>query len=363
MANMTQKEAINAAINLAKPEIESIIRRQFPDADGPDIDCLVLEAIQPTINEMDTKRRKKDKATGVVTLVDSPLLNAAPRSVAACIIAARLKGFNVNAPDKMCCSAVYGGIASVVYSWEAGFLLMMKTRLYLDVYAHLVFENDVFEMELGTCEKVTHKPAKGMRGKVVGAYAIARAINGCDRVSYYGEEKLAQMRASSPSRWEGADHDAMALKGPCKNLYARTKHNSPKTHDLVMEHDEGDEDNLGPDEGAPTVLFPPPTFEGAPLPVHASVPAPPPVPAPVPAPPPKAVGIEEYVLLMQDVSYLLLVGSPERIAADLAISDAPKGIKADWRKAFTAALSAIHKEQRQAVMGAHTEVVKWLNTR
>lgn len=38
--------------------------------------------------------------------------------------------------------------------------------------AHVVYENDVFEIELGGGKSLLHRPAKGDRGKAVGAYCI-----------------------------------------------------------------------------------------------------------------------------------------------------------------------------------------------
>lgn len=68
-----------------------------------------------------------------------------------------------------------------------------------NVYAHLVYENDLFEQILGTSNEIIHKPKLGSRGNVVGVYAVAVLANGSKQVEVMDVSEVNEIRDSSES--------------------------------------------------------------------------------------------------------------------------------------------------------------------
>lgn len=92
------------------------------------------------------------------------------------------------------------------------------------IAAHAVYENDFFEVEFGTEEKLTHRPAIENRGKVVGAYAVAFFDDGTTQFESLDATDLAKIRAVSRAKsgpwkdWEEEMARKSAVRRLCKYL-------------------------------------------------------------------------------------------------------------------------------------------------
>ena len=62
--------------------------------------------------------------------------------------------------------------------------LAYRSGQFKSIYAHEVFENDLFDYEYGLDQKLVHKPAAEDRGKVIGYYAIFHLQNGGHGFAY-----------------------------------------------------------------------------------------------------------------------------------------------------------------------------------
>lgn len=87
-----------------------------------------------------------------------------------------------------------------------------------------VFENDEFEITLGTSPKIHHRPAKGERGKPIGYYAVVIYTNGGSDFEYMTHEevlahKAKYVKGKAPA-WTTA-FEAMAQKTPMRRLAKR----------------------------------------------------------------------------------------------------------------------------------------------
>lgn len=92
------------------------------------------------------------------------------------------------------------------------------------IAAHAVYENDFYEVEFGTEEKLTHKPATHDRGKVIGAYAVAFFDDGTTQFESLDATDLAKIRAVSKATtgpwgsWEEEMSRKSAVRRLCKYL-------------------------------------------------------------------------------------------------------------------------------------------------
>lgn len=68
-----------------------------------------------------------------------------------------------------------------------------------NVYAHLIYENDVFEQILGTENTIIHKPKLGNRGEILGAYAVAVLANGSKQCEVMEILEIKEIRDTSES--------------------------------------------------------------------------------------------------------------------------------------------------------------------
>ena len=97
-----------------------------------------------------------------------------------------------------------------------------------DFDAHAVYENDEFDVQLGTDPKVRHKPPKkGDRGQLVGVYAVLHTSNGGVQIEWMTREQIDSHKAkyskgrSGSTPWDTA-YDEMARKTPLRRLGKRT---------------------------------------------------------------------------------------------------------------------------------------------
>lgn len=91
-------------------------------------------------------------------------------------------------------------------NYEAQFQIMYQGYIELAlrspklsaIEAREVYENDEFEIVYGLDSNVTHKPTiRGNRGKLIGAYAIAKLIDGKQIFEWMNEEDIEKVRAVS----------------------------------------------------------------------------------------------------------------------------------------------------------------------
>lgn len=102
-----------------------------------------------------------------------------------------------------------------------------RTKAYKVFDAHIVYENDEFDIGQGTDVFVLHKPLKrGNRGPIVSVYANAETVEGGKQVQFMTIEQVKAFQAKyaasdgAYSPWVTA-FDEMARKTPLRNLGKR----------------------------------------------------------------------------------------------------------------------------------------------
>jgi len=84
-------------------------------------------------------------------------------------------------------------------SYQGLIKLLTDSGSIVNCYAHLVYENDEFEQNLGTENIIIHKPKLGVRGKMIGVYAVAVLANGSKQTEVMDIKEVEGIRDTSES--------------------------------------------------------------------------------------------------------------------------------------------------------------------
>lgn len=89
--------------------------------------------------------------------------------------------------------------------------------------ANLIYENELYDIELGTSPKITHKPClTGQKGDLVGAYAVARYADGRVKFRFIDREEIEEAKkagsAGNYGPWS-THYNEMARKTAVRRLF------------------------------------------------------------------------------------------------------------------------------------------------
>jgi recombination protein RecT len=115
----------------------------------------------------------------------------------------------------------YGTTATFIPGYRGLIKLAWQSEQLSDIWAEVVNENDEFSYDLGLKRDLTHKPAKGDRGKPTHVYAAARLKSGGTPFVVMTIDEVEAIRARSRAGKNGpwvSDWAAMAKKTAVKQL-------------------------------------------------------------------------------------------------------------------------------------------------
>jgi len=125
-------------------------------------------------------------------------------SIANAIKNVALCGITLNPAMKLAYLVPRDGRACLDISYMGLIKIATDSGSVVSVSCHLVHENDFFEVEHGTQERVTHKPKPfAPRGKIIGVYCIANLAAGGVQVETMSMEDVAAIRARSKAFTSG----------------------------------------------------------------------------------------------------------------------------------------------------------------
>lgn len=116
----------------------------------------------------------------------------------------------------------YGNTCQFIIGYRGMIELSRRSGQIVSLTAHEVYENDKFEFEYGLNEKLSHKPALGERGNLVGVYAIAKIVGGGYQMDFMSKSDVDKIRARSKASGSGpwvTDYEEMAKKTVIRRLF------------------------------------------------------------------------------------------------------------------------------------------------
>lgn len=225
-----QRQADSSPNNVIKSH------KAFLDARMSQIQRWVRQGVSPealvrfTLMDMSTNKKLRE---------------CSPQSIYLGLLACAVTGLEPGALKGEAYLVPFAQQAVFMPGWRGLVKQARRSREVTGIVANVVRERDTFDLDLGTDNRVIHKPAMtGERGDVIGAYAIASMIGGHREIEWMDREdlerirKIAEARGKSPawSDWP----DQMARKSPIRRLAKRLPLGSDYYVALALEqaHDE-----------------------------------------------------------------------------------------------------------------------------
>ncbi len=176
---------------------------------------------------------KQEISSVIATVAGSPALQkCSPESIALAAYDAATLGLPVNKLG-LAWLVPFGNEAKFQIGYRGYIQLVMETGFVLEVTAECVYENDRFHYTLGSRPSIEHEPAQlgKKKGLLIGAYAIAKLVNGISKQVVMSKEQIDHIRSKSRSSSNGpwvTDYDEMAKKTVIKRLCKLLPYTAPK---------------------------------------------------------------------------------------------------------------------------------------
>jgi recombination protein RecT len=150
-------------------------------------------------------------------------------SIYASLIASAQLGLEPGAVKGEAYLVPFRGKCQLIPGYRGLIKLALRSKAVKSVYAHVVYEQDEFSIELGSDPSVTHRPfIDGDRGGIRGAYAVAKLESGAIDIEWMGLEELEKIRQGAAATRGGKDSPAYAehegemyRKAPIRRLAKR----------------------------------------------------------------------------------------------------------------------------------------------
>ena len=121
-----------------------------------------------------------------------------PTSFLAAMMQAAQLGLEPNTPLGQAYLIPYNNHGRMECQFQTGYQglidLCYRTKEYKRITAETVYENDVFEYELGLDPKLTHKPAMVNRGEPIAYYATYTLVNGGQSFVVMSKDEMESFR-------------------------------------------------------------------------------------------------------------------------------------------------------------------------
>jgi recombination protein RecT len=157
-----------------------------------------------------------------------------PESLYLGLLACATVGLEPGSLHQLAFLVPFAGKAQFLLGWRGMVKLARRSGEVTGISANVVHERDVFELDLGTANSLIHRPARGDRGQVTGAYAIARMRDGGHELEFLDDadlgriQKIAEARGKSPAwqQWPDQQQRKSAIRRLSKRL--------PQGHDYII---------------------------------------------------------------------------------------------------------------------------------
>lgn len=150
------------------------------------------------------------------------LANCSQSSFFGAMFQAAQLGLEPNTPTGQAYLIPFGGKVQFVLGYRGYIQLAYRSGDITDISAHVVYENDKFDYELGLAPKLSHKPALGKRGEAIAVYAVYHTRSGGYGMEVMSMEEIADFakkksKSFNKGPWQ-TDREEMAKKTVVKRL-------------------------------------------------------------------------------------------------------------------------------------------------
>lgn len=149
---------------------------------------------------------------------NSYLWNCTPESVMEAVMDMAQLGLEIGGAIGQAYLVPFKDTATAIIGYRGLISLARRSGEIASVTSQVVYENDVFDLDLGSGEPPKHKPCmNGERGKMIAVYCVARFKDGGMHVEFMPKSDVDKIRSRSPSDKRGmspwkTDYEEMAKK-------------------------------------------------------------------------------------------------------------------------------------------------------
>lgn len=151
------------------------------------------------------------------------LRSCSPESIYLGLLACAVTGLEPGALKGEAYLVPFKGEATFMVGYRGIIKMARRSRGVAAIWSNVVYEGDEFDVDLGSANRVVHKPRFGQRtNNIIAAYAIARMTNGQDEVELMDRDDLEAVRKAGNSGPAWKDWaDQMMRKSPLRRLGKR----------------------------------------------------------------------------------------------------------------------------------------------
>lgn len=184
-----------------------------------------LEKMKPEIEKALPKHIGAERMARIAytTIRTTPeLLKCSMGSLMGAVMQAAQLGLEPNLLGQ-CYILPYKNEATFIIGYRGMIDLARRSGNIETIYAHVVRENDEFEYEYGLNPNLEHKPARGERGDIIGAYMVAKFVDGGYYFEFMDIKDILKRKKKSPaakskfSPW----NDDIGFEEMCKKTVIR----------------------------------------------------------------------------------------------------------------------------------------------
>jgi len=183
----------------------------------------LIAQMRPEIARALPRQMNPDRMARIATTVlrQTPALaRCTPESFLGALLTASQLGLEPG-PTGEAYLVPFGNVCTFVPGYRGLIKLARNSGQLRDIWAEVVYSNDDFEYTLGLHRDMTHKPAKGERGKPTHVYAAAELTDGGKPFVVMTVADVEEIRSRSKASRSGpwvTDWSAMAKKTAVKQL-------------------------------------------------------------------------------------------------------------------------------------------------
>lgn len=172
------------------------------------------------------------------------LRKCAPESIYLGLLACAVTGLEPGALKGEAYLVPFKGEATFMVGYRGIIKMARRSRGVAALWSNVVYEGDEFEVDLGSANRIVHKPKLGQRGQnIVAAYAIARMANGQDEIELMDRDDLDAVRKAGQQGPAWKDwQDQMMRKSPIRRLGKRLPLNADYYVALALDNAESSDE-------------------------------------------------------------------------------------------------------------------------
>lgn len=190
--------------------------KSFLDARLPQIASWVSQGLRPEAL-VRFILRDMDGAKGAA------LRSCSPESIYLGLLACAVTGLEPGSLKGEAYLVPFKGEATFMVGYRGIIKQARRSREVVAIWSNVVYEGDEFDVDLGSANRLVHKPRLGARGEnIIAAYAIARLANGQDEIELMDRADLDGVRDAGNKGPAWADwSDQMMRKSPIRRIGKR----------------------------------------------------------------------------------------------------------------------------------------------